>query len=229
MPKPNPSVITTQPPPGVPAAALAQCSHNHNGDPLLTYQGRRWIYTGHLWEKVPIPAVEQRQRGLLSIVVAAVMLVLAVGAVVGINMGKAPLERQLAQQQQKHLQDQLAQQQRATQTLQAAQQRGDDLTRQLAQAQAQITQLSESQRHAINRVTAGRACLGAAAVSLLNHPDVPAPGADAAAASSAADASGPAATDADVLGWAITASASHEQCRTRLDALIDWYEGNNDH
>ncbi len=211
---------------------MEECSHNHNGDPLLTYGSKRWIYADQRWQSVPIPAVAKRQHGFIATtsLVPYALLIMAVVAIVGLTMVETEHEREQAQQQQKHLQDQLAQQQRATQTLQAAQQRGDDLTRQLAQAQAQITQLSESQRHAITRVTAGRACLGAAAVSLLNQPtDVPAPSADTAAASSVADASGPAATDADVMGWAIAAREQYDTCRARLDALIDWHEGNHDH
>ena len=47
--------IPRVPPPGVPEAALAQCSRNHDGQPLLTYLGKRWLFKGQHWTLVPIP------------------------------------------------------------------------------------------------------------------------------------------------------------------------------
>ena len=119
----------------------------------------------------------------------------------------------------------------AANTLQQAQQRGDALTDALAQSQVQIDQLSTEKRHALARLTTGRACLTAAAVRVLNQPDDPADyGATAVvptarSSSEAEDAA--AATDTDIGHWIVTAKSQYELCRERYHALIDWHPPTN--
>lgn len=108
--------------------------------------------------------------------------------------------------------------------LAAAQARGDALTGLLAAAdQARLTQAQEH-THAIARLTAGRPCLDAGAVRLLNGPG---PGIHAPAVSppaggfAAADAGS--ASDTDVATWIDGARGQYGQCRDRLQALIDYF------
>lgn len=155
-----------------------------------------------------------------------VALGLSLGAWAAYTLGRAPLQVDLAQLRQNIA---TAQTQAATQfakALQQAQQRGDALTTQLAARQQHIDQLSREKHHALAQVTTGRVCLGNAALRVLNS----APGLSVAglpqAASGAAAAGQPIATyasDLDIGQWAIDAGAQHEQCRQRLDALIDWH------
>lgn len=162
----------------------------------------------------------------LPLCAALVALVFAVGTAAGGYVGRLPLHTELAQLRTTHAETDRVAALAAAKGLQQAQQRGDALTTTLVQRQAQINQLQKDKRDALNRLTTGRACLGAAAVRVLNQPASPAdagpepvptaPG-DAAAAGAAF------ATDADVGHWAIAARAAHDTCRQRLDALIDWH------
>lgn len=164
----------------------------------------------------------------------ALALGLAGGGWAGWRLGRAPLHTELAsaktdmaQLRTTHAETARVAALAAAKGLQQAQQRGDALTTALAQRQAQINQLWKDQRDALNRLTTGRACLGAAAVRVLNEPDsattsaghepVPAPPGGAVAADGAF------ATDADVGHWAIAARAQYGDCRARLAALIDWH------
>jgi prophage endopeptidase len=111
----------------------------------------------------------------------------------------------------------------ATQRLQAAQQRGDQLTLQLAERSRQVYGFMKEKRDALTNATSGRACLGAAALRVLDG----APGLRVAglpdAAGSAAAGDGRVATDTDIGQWAIGAGAQYELCRERLGALIQWH------
>lgn len=149
---------------------------------------------------------------------------LFVGAGLGLQIGRSPLQTELAQLRTTHAETARLAAQASARQLQAAQVRGDALTHDLAQRQAQIDQLHQDKRHALTRVTTGRPCLSSAAVRLLNDdpadygaPSVPPAtgGPDAAGATTA--------TDADVGGWAIAARAQYNTCRARLAALIDWH------
>lgn len=102
-----------------------------------------------------------------------------------------------------------------------ANERADFLTSRLQRQGAQLDQLTKDKTDAIRRLTTGRACLSADAVRVLNSTtpgaaDVPTPAAGAAA--TGADV----ASDSDVAAWISTAQQQHEQCRQRLDALIDF-------
>lgn len=112
-----------------------------------------------------------------------------------------------------------------------AQQRGDALTARLQERDAQLAQSTKEKTDALRRLTSGRACLGAAAVRVLNaatggtaHLPEATTGAAATGATSAADSDQPGATDTDVAGWIGNAQQQHELCRARLDALIDFHQ-----
>lgn len=107
--------------------------------------------------------------------------------------------------------------------------RGDALQFRLAEAEAaRDTALQETQ-HALRRVTTGRPCLDAAAVRLLNGAGSLAP-ADAvpAAAGEPLRTDAAAATDTDVALWAAHARRSYDACRGRLQAIGDFYQGENE-
>lgn len=149
---------------------------------------------------------------------------LFVGAGVGMQIGRSPLQAELAQLRTTHAEATRLAAQASARQLQAAQVRGDALTHDLAQRQAQIDQLHQDKRHALTRVTTGRPCLGGAAVRLLNDDpaDYGAPSVPQATGSPDATYAA-SATDADVGGWAIAARAQYNTCRARLAALIDWH------
>ncbi|MDT4329797.1 hypothetical protein RPD76_07735 [Methylomonas sp. MV1] len=109
----------------------------------------------------------------------------------------------------------------------AEQQRGDALSAQLAQTETELNQRTLEVTRAVSKVTTGRACLGDAAVRVLNgaprdDPTVP----EAAGASTAESAA--IATDTDVAGWIGNAQYQYETCRARLGALIDFETGRPD-
>lgn len=110
----------------------------------------------------------------------------------------------------------------ALQRLVAANAHADQLTTRLQRQTAHVDQLTKDKAHALNSLTTGRTCLGADTVRVLNNAaagtaDVPAPATGPAAAGAAV------ATDTDVAGWINTAQQQHEQCRARLQALIDYH------
>ena len=153
---------------------------------------------------------------------------LFVGAGLGLQIGRSPLQAELAQLRTTHAETARLAAQASARQLQAAQVRGDALTHDLAQRQVQIDQLHQDKRHALTRVTTGRPCLSLAAVRLLNAEqaddpsDYGAPSVPQATGSPDA-AHATTATDADVGGWAIAARAQYNTCRARLAALIDWH------
>lgn len=151
---------------------------------------------------------------------------LFVGAGLGLQIGRSPLQAELAQLRTTHAETGRLAALASARTLQSAQTRGDALTTQLAQRQVQIDQLAKDKRDAIHRLTTGRACLSGAAVRVLNQPDDPAdygfdpvpPPTGGHVADHAAFA-----TDADIGGWAVAVRAQYATCRARLAALIDWH------
>lgn len=157
------------------------------------------------------------------------VLLAVLSGVVGWQLGRLPVLAELADLRTTHAETARLRSQAAANTLQQAQQRGDVLTDALAQRQVQIDQLSTEKRHALARLTTGRACLTGAAVRMLNDdpadygaaPTVPPTpgGADAA--------DGAAATDADIGQWVIAARAQYATCIQRYHALIDWHNTPN--
>lgn len=107
------------------------------------------------------------------------------------------------------------------------QERGFALSAKLSQTETQLTQRTLEVSLALQKVTTGRACLGSAAVRLLNSADrvdrtVP------EAAGPSVTEGGAVATDTDVAGWIGNAQWQHETCRARLGALIDFETGRPD-
>ena len=145
------------------------------------------------------------------------------GAALGWNLGRAPLQVQLARQIESHASEKQRAAEQAAAALQAAQDRGDALTAGLLNQQTRIDQLKTEARRAIPQVTTGRTCLDQRALRVLDS----APGLAVAglppATSGAAAADGRIATDTDIAGWAVDAGGYYATCRARLDALIDWH------
>lgn len=155
------------------------------------------------------------------------------GAKLGYNAGQA----ELAKLKAAHEKAQADTIEKALFRLRAAQARGDFLEEQLAKSErARETQREEHARE-IKRLTTGRPCLNAGTVRLLNQSGsgiqpvpVPAPagGAPAADGAAAPDPFEPeeaeVATDTDVALWIDGAKGQYETCRSRLQALIDWWK-----
>lgn len=106
-----------------------------------------------------------------------------------------------------------------------AQQRGDQLTARLQVQEQANAQLLKDKADALRKTTTGSTCFGADTVRVLNRttdtanaPHLPAP------ATGPVGAGEPVATDTDVASWVADAQTRHEQCRQRLDALIDFHE-----
>ena len=151
----------------------------------------------------------------------AVILVSLAGA--AYELGRAPLQVQLARQAQTHASEKQRAAEQATAALQAAQNRGDALTTGLLNQQTRIDQLKTEARRAIPQVTTGRPCLGLPALRVLDS----APGLAVAglppATGGAAAAGARVATDTDLAGWTVDAGAYYAICRARLGTLIDFY------
>ena len=106
----------------------------------------------------------------------------------------------------------------------AAQARGDALVARVAMAENARTQVTQEKTDAIRRLTAGRPCLGSAAVRLLNQPAGLKPAAVPETASQPAGADAAFATDTDVGLWANTARRQYDTCRGRLGAVAEFFE-----
>lgn len=129
----------------------------------------------------------------------------------------------------------------ASLALYAAHKRGDALSRALLGAESTRQTLQEERDEALRRVTTGRRCLDGDALRLLDGARRATPARAAhlpAAAGGAVAAGGPAAaaapgdqpgdiyaTDTGLALWISHAQSSHDTCRERLDALIDWHAG----
>jgi hypothetical protein len=106
-----------------------------------------------------------------------------------------------------------------------AQHRSDALTTDLHAALGAARQLQQGLDDAIARTTDGRACLREPALRLLDGAPglhvagLPTPGRGAAGADAARVA-----TDTDLGRWAAATGRQYDECRRRLDALIDWHE-----
>ena len=147
----------------------------------------------------------------------------ALGAWAGHSLGRAPLLVDLADLRTSQAETAKLQAMAAARTLSDAQVRSDALTLRLAGSQEQISNSQRAAHASINQTTSNRPCLRADAVRVLNRTDSTA-GPDVPQTSGSAAATGEAfATDADVGHWAVDAHAQYEQCRQRLDALIDWH------
>lgn len=150
----------------------------------------------------------------------------ALGAWAGHSLGRAPLLVELADLRTAQADTAKLQALAAARVLSDAQVRSDVLTVRLRGSQEQIFNLQRAAHASITQTTFNRPCLSADAVRVLNSTDTAAStaGADVPQTSGGTAAAGATfATDADVGHWAVDARAQHEQCRQRLDALIDWH------
>lgn len=100
---------------------------------------------------------------------------------------------------------------------------GNTLAATASAAEAARDTALEETRNALRKTTAGKPCLNATTVRLLNDaaglkPDLP------AAAGQPAGADAAAATDTDVALWAAYARRSYDTCRGRIDALRVFHE-----
>lgn len=111
----------------------------------------------------------------------------------------------------------------ARQRLEEAVAEGNELASRLAQTESTLNKQAFEVSHEIAQHTSGRACLSASAVRLLNHPDSRAASMPGAAKQLDAK-SETAATDTDIANWIINTQSQYETCRSRLAALIDWWE-----
>lgn len=112
--------------------------------------------------------------------------------------------------------------------LAAANQRGDALSLQLAGWENTLTAFAQEKERELSRLTVGRPCLDRAVVGLLNQPTglkQPRPVPETASESVRADAAF--ATDTDVGTWISGAQRSYETCRGRLNAIDEFYAGEN--
>ncbi|TPQ28973.1 hypothetical protein [Methylomonas koyamae] len=107
------------------------------------------------------------------------------------------------------------------------QSRGDALSNRLAHTESDLNLRTLEVTRAVSKVTTGRACLGDAAVRLLNGAPRDDPTVPQAAGASVAE-SAAIATDTDVAGWIGATQYQYNICRARLDALIDFEEGRPD-
>lgn len=139
--------------------------------------------------------------------------------------GRAPLLVELADLRTSQAETAKLQAMASARVLSDAQTRGDQLTNRLAASQSHITQLETEKHRAINRLTTGRPCFSADVVLVLNGADTATDGSvDVPTPTGSAAATGEAfATDSDVGQWITSTQAQYEQCRSRLDALIDWH------
>ena len=145
-------------------------------------------------------------------------LLLGGGAVHGLNGA------QLAAVQTAHADAQRSAAEAAVRRLSAAQARGDALTADLIKARDEATALQEQLHEALARETAGRPCLGSAAVGVLNGTKAPAAAAVPKAGSEPVPADATFATDTDVGTWIAHAQRSYDVCNGRLGAIADFYK-----
>lgn len=102
---------------------------------------------------------------------------------------------------------------------------GNRLSGQLAGKQAATNAKTLEVMRNVPKVTTGRPCLGASAVSLLN--DAPDSHLPTPAGKPADPPKAVAATDRDVAGWVAGAKGQYKLVADQLDALIDYVEGKN--
>ena len=108
--------------------------------------------------------------------------------------------------------------------IKAAHQRGDEAAQRLGAALAENATLKTERDRALVEATAGRDCLSADAVRVLNRGAGPVRVPAATGGPAATDAGG-IATDRDIALWASDAHARYAECTRRLDALIEWHDG----
>lgn len=178
-------------------------------------------------------------RRLLFTAAAAVALGAALGGWAGHALTRNHYMAEIATQKATAERAQRLAVQAALDQVKTARAAGDAAQARLADALATNARLTQERDDAIAHVTTGRACLRGAALRVLNGaPGIRVsrlvPGATAGTAAAYATAAsdpgaaaervddGPVVTDTGIARWTLTAGAQYEQCRQRLDALIDY-------
>jgi hypothetical protein len=144
-------------------------------------------------------------------------------------MGQAPLQVELANLRTQHAETERLRSNAVARELQTAQERGHAISTQLAQRQTHLKHLERQQHAALQPHLSGRPCFNAGAVRVLNNNDITAT--DSAASDVPPTSGAPAAkdgrfaTDTDVGSWITHTKAAYSDCSARLDALIDWVQG----
>lgn len=205
---------------------------------LFNFIGARWGASA-AWRAIT----------LIVPIAAAVLAALAAGAIAW-QLGRAPLQVELAQLKTSMATSAKQQADAQAASMSQAQAQTDVLALALGQATVKNQALTSEISHALQTATSGRACLHARALSLLNSAPgiriaaptapMPSPGAAALAEGAAAathsvttfepnaaltDAAQPQAviTDTALAQWVAQAGGLYETCRLRLDALVDWH------
>lgn len=152
------------------------------------------------------------------VTVGAMLAAFGLGHWVASTAGDAALSRE----REAAARSQAAQAEHASRRILDAQTRSDQLTTALHVASTHALAVQEQLDAALRRATTGRACLSQPALRLLDgahNLSVAVP-----AAGSGADAAhGAVATDTDISLWISRAGQQYDECRRRLDALIDWH------
>lgn len=162
----------------------------------------------------------------LALALSALLAGGALGAWAGYTQGRAPLRADLAAQRETHAEHARLAAMASGQRLLQAQVRSGELATRLAAQLTANDQLTQEKTHALKTATTGRACLSDRALGLLNQSTgitVASPGAMPAPGPGTAAPSATVATDTDLALWIAAAGNRFEQCRARLDALIDWH------
>ena len=149
---------------------------------------------------------------------------LALGLLAGYWVGDAVRGAELANVQKQNADERQAAILQAMNVLSAARKVGDALTADLAAANATAQTLKDQRDEALTRSTTGRACLGSAALRVLDRAAGTAAQLPPASGLPAATNAEPAATDTEVARWANTAYGQYAECARRLDALIQFNE-----
>ena len=98
----------------------------------------------------------------------------------------------------------------------------DDLATRLAAAEQTRTTVYKEIVREIPAATQGKACLGPAALGLLDRFSAATAGVPQATGQSAGEG-GAVTSDTQIAGWALDALEQHERERARCNALIDWH------
>ncbi|MCK9987413.1 MAG: hypothetical protein AzoDbin1_03885 [Azoarcus sp.] len=148
----------------------------------------------------------------------------------GFQIGGNSTRIELAQVRETAARNQAAVAKHASRRLLEAETRGDELTTQLHVANRAALHTQEKLDDALRRATTGRACLNGPALRLLDGAHnltvaVPPPAGGAAAGDGPAptDSGELVSSDTDVARWIARAGFQYDECRRRLDALIDWH------
>lgn len=161
---------------------------------------------------------------MLPAVTAAALVGLAIGAVTGLQLNNAPLQKELAACQAESSSRIQQSQTAARVRLEDALRAHDAATKTLQTSRQRLAAQLEKTRHDLQNTTTSRACLGADAISVLQRSPAFAP-VDAALPTPAqqpAGAGSAIATDTDIAGWAATAASQFDACRARISAIGQW-------